>query len=262
MSRDRTLACGPMARTTLESACALAGRRAAPSAGNEALASSSTTKPHRPALRSASRLKAAGHIRRPIDDHVLQEIAHEGVDGALERSIDLQVIGDGAVRPDVFAAVAQDEARGVAEGGAAGVELLERSQARFLAGQLAAAQGDRLTDAFAVRPLARQCRFGGGAAADGDLERRAHLVEVAPGRVVLRADTFRFGAELARLEIQPLPLGGHPIAHLCRVVPGLAQRAEGRRRREDRGARGIGFLFDDLHGRLRGRVVGLARAHA
>jgi hypothetical protein len=64
----------------------------------------------------------------------LQDVAEEGVDGALERSFDDEMIGDGAVASERGAGVAEQAARGVGEGGAAGFELFERPQPRFAGG--------------------------------------------------------------------------------------------------------------------------------
>ena len=69
--------------------------------------------------------------------------------------------------------------------------------------------------------------------------------------------------ELARLDLEPLALGRHAIAHRRRVVARLAERREGARRGEDRRARRVRFLLDGLRRRASGPpVVGLGRLDA
>ena len=71
-----------------------------------------------------------------VDEHVLQQLAEQRIDGALVGALDHEVIGNRAVLPDGIARLGEQKPRGVAERRAAGLELFERTQSRFLAGGL------------------------------------------------------------------------------------------------------------------------------
>ena len=79
-----------------------------------------------------------------FDEHVLQQIAEQRVHRALVGALDDQMVGDRAMVATRGAALAEQEACRVAERRAAGFELFERSQARFLGREIALARGERL----------------------------------------------------------------------------------------------------------------------
>ena len=94
---------GPLTRTTDDSATTLCGRidwgtsgggtyETSPvtlidawndRAANAGAAASVTRKPQRPAPRFAHQLEAGGRMLRPLDDHMLEQIAEAGFDRAL-----------------------------------------------------------------------------------------------------------------------------------------------------------------------------------
>ena len=253
MSRATPPACGPMARTTL---------------GERPRARRHDERPARPARRDAGVRRA----RRSRSGPALRPRAAPSAARRHPRPDRRPRAGGGrrAARPPRARTIArpagdrrrrrggarsrrlaEQEARGVAERGAAGLELLERPQPRFLAGELALARGERLAACVRGRragspgPLRPRPRAAAAVSSAGRALRRAP----APRRACSVAGALGFGAELARLDLEALALGGHAIAHRGRVVAGLTQRRERRARRgEDRGARRVRFLLDGLHG--------------
>ena len=73
---------------------------------------------------------------RPLHDHVLEEIAEARLDGALVARLDLEVVRDGTLLIDRAVGLREHRARRVPEGGARGLELFERLEARVEAGEL------------------------------------------------------------------------------------------------------------------------------
>ena len=68
------------------------------------------------------------HLGRVVDDDVLEQLAEERIDGALVGAFHFDVIGDRAMLADRVRRLGEQEARGVAERGARGLQVLERLQ--------------------------------------------------------------------------------------------------------------------------------------
>ena len=103
------------------------------------------------------------HVPRAIDDDVLQEVAQERVDRALERTFDLEMVGDGAVRRDRPAGFGEQEPRAVPERRAARVEALKRLEMRFMSGEIPLPRRNGVGEQEARCPLRRQRGIGRGA---------------------------------------------------------------------------------------------------
>ena len=85
-----------------------------------------------------------------IDEDVLEEVAGERLDGALVRALDDQVISERAPLADAARGIGQEQPRGVAERRAARLDLLERAQARFVAGERPLALAERARERLAL----------------------------------------------------------------------------------------------------------------
>ena len=70
-------------------------------------------------------------VGRRLDQHALQQVAERRFDGTLAAGLDLEVVGHRSVVGDAGLGRAEHQARRFAVGGAARLELLQRSQARF-----------------------------------------------------------------------------------------------------------------------------------
>ena len=79
-----------------------------------------TTKPQRPASCLPHEREAGRRLIVALDDDVLEQIAEAGLDRALVTAVDLEIVGDGTLLPDVAVGVHEDHAGGVAELRAAG----------------------------------------------------------------------------------------------------------------------------------------------
>ena len=220
-------------------------RRPATSAPAALAASSSTTNPQRPALALGQRAPARScDVARAIDEHVLEQIAEQRVDRALERALDVEVIGDGAVLTQRRAGLGEQEARRVAERRAAGFEFFERPQPRFVAGEIALARRERAAEQRSrsargatrapLRPRRARRRRRRRAA-------RAAAERLRPPASRSRRRRVGFGCEIARFDVEPLALGGDAVAHGGRIVARLPQRRQRRRRRQHGRARLVGF---------------------
>ena len=90
----------------------------------------------------------------PLDDDVLQQIAEAGLDRALVAAVDVEIVGHGALLPDVSVGLHEHHPRRVAEVAAAGRQLLERRQPRLDA----ASSCSRVADVARARARARRAR--------------------------------------------------------------------------------------------------------
>jgi hypothetical protein len=61
----------------------------------------------------------------PFDDHVLKEITETGFDSALVTTVDLEIVGDGALLADAAVGLHQHHSRSITEVRPAGGQFLE-----------------------------------------------------------------------------------------------------------------------------------------
>src|SRR5687767_14043565 len=89
-----------------------------------------------PGILLTNEREAACRLVVTLDDDVLEEVAEACFDRALVAAVDVEIIRDGALLTHLAVGLHQHHPGGVAELTAGGVELDQRRQARFAAGQL------------------------------------------------------------------------------------------------------------------------------
>src|SRR5437660_651159 len=80
---------------------------------------------------SPANVTTGSGVIRMFHDDVLEQIAEGCFDGALVAGVDLEVIGDRPLLPDLTVGLCEQRPRGVVVAGARGFELFERFQARL-----------------------------------------------------------------------------------------------------------------------------------
>ncbi len=106
--------------------------------------------------------EARSGVLGALDHDVLQQVAEAGFNRALRAAgFDLEIIGDRALLVDLAVGLDQNRARRVAVSGTGGVELLERLQAGFDAGEFVLARTDRTGPPLVLDARAGELGFPG-----------------------------------------------------------------------------------------------------
>jgi len=158
-----------------------------------------------------------------LDDHVLQEIAEQRFGGALVATIDVEVIGNGAVLSNRAIRLCEHDASGIPVPGAFGIELLERSQPRREPGERVLPRAEVTCERVVLAAGACEVPFLGLPQLASAAMCRLRLAQAVFRGEAGRRECFAFDAEVGLFDLQGPERLGHTLARRGGALDGVPQ---------------------------------------